>query len=99
MFDINKINNIVNMLNKDYKKIEYRESLLSLESEILAYLKEINFNPQNVKSIPLKEFTSNDILENNLNQIKENPTLGLFEGIEKYKEIMQQFLIIYHIGF
>lgn len=99
MFDINKINNIVNMLNKDYKKIEYRESLLSLESEILAYLKEINFNPKNVKNVQLKEFTSNDILENNLNQIKKNPTLGLFEGIEKYKEIMQQFLTIYHIGF
>lgn len=99
MFDINKINNIVNMLNKDYKKIEYRKSLLSLESEILAYLKEINFNSKNVKNVQLKEFTSNDILENNLNQIKENPTLGLFEGIEKYKEIMQQFLTIYHIGF
>lgn len=99
MFDINKINNIINMLNKDYRKIEYKENLLSLESEILAYLKEINFNPQNIKSVPLKEFTSSDILENNLNQIKENPTLGLFEGIEKYREIMQQFLTIYHIGF
>lgn len=51
MFDIDKINNIVNMLNKDYKKTDFKDNILLLESEIISYLKEINFESQNLKKL------------------------------------------------
>lgn len=99
MFDIDKINNIVNMLNKDYKKTDFRDNMLLLESEIIAYLEEINFNSNNLKEFSLGNNISNEVLENNLKKMKENSYLGLFEGIGKYQQILYEFLSIYHIGF
>ena len=99
MFDIDKINNIVNMLNKDYKKTDFRDNMLLLESEIIAYLEEINFNSNNLKEFSLGNNISNEVLEDNLKKMKENSYLGLFEGIGKYQQILYEFLSIYHIGF
>lgn len=99
MFDIDKINNIVNMLNKDYKKTDFKDNILLLESEIISYLKEINFESQNLKKLSLGNTISNETLKDKLEKMKENPTIGLLEGINKYKQVLYDFLSIYHIGF
>ena len=94
---IETLNEIVRMMNITRIKASFEEPILNLEKEVVSFLKEKKYNPQNVPHIELRMDRIEDI-EEKLSKIQDNNAI-IFEGVKKYNKIMHDFLDKYHFGF
>ena len=95
---INIINEIVSMLNTESQKEKYKFLIISLNNNIEYFLQEINYEPAKIQHVIFRD-DSIDELKEKQETLIQNPEKSIIEGVNKYYNIMHDFLNCYHFGF